>query len=62
MVLGILVEHGREKGVAITTYLQYMIDKYVDYNSKKTRWHYSRGGLVVFLDATTFRSNSLLEN
>lgn len=46
MVPGILAEHGREKGVAIITYLQYMIDKCVDYNSKQTRWHYSRGVLV----------------
>lgn len=46
MMLEILAEHGQEKGTAIITYLQYMIDKCVDYNSKQTRWHYSRGVLV----------------
>lgn len=46
MMPEILAEHGQEKGTAIITYLQYMIDKCVDYNSKQTRWHYSRGVLV----------------
>ena len=46
MMPQILGEHGKEKGAAIITYLQYMIDKCVDYNSKQTRWHYSRGVLV----------------
>ena len=46
MMPQILAEHGQEKGTAIITYLQYMIDKCVDYNSKQTRWHYSRGVLV----------------
>jgi putative DNA methylase len=46
MIPGILAEHGQEKGTAIITYLQYMIDKCIDYNSKQTRWHYSRGVMV----------------
>lgn len=46
MMPEIFAEHGQEKGTAIITYLQYMIDKCVDYNSKQTRWHYSRGVLV----------------
>ena len=38
MIPGILNEHGQEKGTAIITYLQYMIDKCIDYNSRQTRW------------------------
>lgn len=34
----ILSELGEEKGKAVVTYLQFMIDKGVDYNSKQTRW------------------------
>lgn len=34
----ILREHGEERGRAIVTYLQFAIDKCVDYNSKQTRW------------------------
>ena len=43
MIPGILKEHGQERGTAIVTYLQYMIDKCLDYNSKQTRWEYTRG-------------------
>jgi adenine-specific DNA methylase len=34
----ILRELGLERGRAVVTYLQFMIDKCVDYNSKQTRW------------------------
>lgn len=34
----ILRELGEERGRAVVTYLQFMIDKCVDYNSKQTRW------------------------
>ncbi|ODW58669.1 DNA methylase [Vibrio parahaemolyticus] len=34
----ILAELGQEKGKAVITYLQFAIDKMVDYNSKQTRW------------------------
>lgn len=46
MIPVLIEEHGLEKGIAIAHYLQYMIDKCVDYNSKQTRWHYSRGVVV----------------
>ena len=46
MIPQILAEHGKDKGTAIITYLQYMIDKGVDYNSRQTRWHYTRGAMV----------------
>jgi len=39
----IIQELGPEKGRAVVTYLQFMIDKCVDYNSKQTRWEYTRG-------------------
>jgi len=42
----ILRELGEERGRAVVTYLQFAIDKGVDYNSKQTRWHFSRGVLV----------------
>jgi putative DNA methylase len=42
----IMKKHGEERGRAIVTYLQFAIDKGVDYNSRQTRWHYSRGVLV----------------
>lgn len=42
----ILDELGEERGRAVVTYLQFMIDKGLDYNSRQTRWHYSRGVLV----------------
>ena len=38
----ILRELGRERGRAVVTYLQFMIDKGLDYNSKQTRWEYTR--------------------
>ncbi|MCF8011660.1 MAG: DUF1156 domain-containing protein [Clostridiales bacterium] len=34
----ILAELGEERGCAVITYLQFVIDKCVDYNSKQTRW------------------------
>jgi adenine-specific DNA methylase len=37
---------GNEKAKAVITYLQFAIDKGLDYNSKQTRWHYSRGVLI----------------
>ncbi len=39
----ILEELGQERGRAVVTYLQFMIDKGVDYNSRQTRWEYTRG-------------------
>jgi putative DNA methylase len=39
----ILEELGEQRGRAVVTYLQFMIDKGVDYNSKQTRWEYTRG-------------------
>jgi len=39
----ILRQHGEERGRAIVTYLQFAIDKCLDYNSKQTRWEYTRG-------------------
>jgi adenine-specific DNA methylase len=39
----ILSELGEEKGRAVVTYLQFAIDKGVDYNSRQTRWEYTRG-------------------
>ena len=46
MIPEIMKEHGKERGTAIVHYLQYMLDKCVDYNSRQTRWHYSRGVAV----------------
>lgn len=45
MIPGILEKHGRDKGAAIVTYLQYMIDKCIDYNSRQTRWIAQRGSV-----------------
>lgn len=42
----ILAELGNERGRAVVTYLQFAIDKGVDYNSRQTRWHFSRGAVV----------------
>ncbi|WP_462325579.1 DUF1156 domain-containing protein [Desulfoplanes sp.] len=39
----IIAELGEEKGRAVVTYLQFAIDKGVDYNSRQTRWEYTRG-------------------
>ena len=39
----ILEKEGEEKGKAIITYLQFAIDKGLDYNSRQTRWEYTRG-------------------
>jgi len=38
----ILEELGHERGRAVVTYLQFMIDKGLDYNSRQTRWEYTR--------------------
>ncbi|WP_330925451.1 DUF1156 domain-containing protein [Candidatus Sororendozoicomonas aggregata] len=42
----ILAELGEARGRAVVTYLQFAIDKTVDYNSKQTRWHFGRGVIV----------------
>jgi len=39
----IVEEFGEEKGKAVVTYLQFAIDKGVDYNSKQCIWHAARG-------------------
>lgn len=39
----ILAELGQERGRAVVTYLQFVIDKGLDYNSKHTRWEFTRG-------------------
>lgn len=39
----ILEELGEERGRAVITYLQFAIDKIVDYNSRQTRWEYTTG-------------------
>ena len=39
----IIEELGASRGRAVITYLQFTIDKGTDYNSRQTRWHYSRG-------------------
>jgi adenine-specific DNA methylase len=38
-----LKEVGEERGKAVATYLQFAIDKGTDYNSRQTRWEYTRG-------------------
>lgn len=42
----ILEELGEERGRAVVTYLQFAIDKILDYNSRQTLWHVSRGVLA----------------
>jgi len=39
----ILRELGEERGRAVVTYLQFAIDKCLDYNSRQTLWHAVRG-------------------
>lgn len=39
----ILEKLGEDKGRAVITYLQFMLDKATDYNSRQTRWEYTRG-------------------
>lgn len=41
----ILAELGEEKGRAVITYLQFAIDKGVDYNSRQNRWIPQRGSI-----------------
>jgi adenine-specific DNA methylase len=43
MASEIISTEGKERGTAIIHYLQYMIDKCLDYNSRQTRWEYTRG-------------------
>jgi putative DNA methylase len=38
----IIAELGLERGKAVVTYLQFAIDKGLDYNSAQTRWEYTR--------------------
>ena len=42
----IMAELGEDRGRAVVTYLQFAIEKTVDYNSKQTRWHFGRGVIV----------------
>ena len=42
----ILEALGPQRGKAVITYLQFAIDKAIDYNSKQTRWHFSRAVIV----------------
>lgn len=42
----ILQVEGKEKGTAIVHYLQYMIDKCIDYNSRQTMWISQRGSIA----------------
>ena len=42
----IIAELGKDRGRAVTTYLQFAIDKGLDYNSRQTRWHYGRGVII----------------
>lgn len=46
MIPGILQKHSHQRGKAIITYLQFMIDKCLDYNSRQTLWHAKRGVLA----------------
>ncbi|MCF8017315.1 MAG: DUF1156 domain-containing protein, partial [Chromatiaceae bacterium] len=41
----ILAELGEARGRAVVTYLQFAIDKFVDYNSKQTRWDFTRNAI-----------------
>lgn len=43
IIPGILAQQGEEKGKAIVTYLQFMVDKLLDYNSRQTLWNTPRG-------------------
>ena len=56
----ILAELGPERGRAVVTYLQFAIDKGLDYNSRQTRWEYTRGIVKEHLVATIFPSNGPL--
>lgn len=39
----ILSDYGEERGRAVITYLQFALDKIIDYNSRQTRWEFTRG-------------------
>jgi len=45
MTSEIIKDTGAEKGRAIIHYLQYMIDKCVDYNSRQNRWQYTKASI-----------------
>jgi len=61
----ILESLGSEKGRAVTTYLQYAVDKCLDYNSRQTRWIPQRTsvsgtfGRHDFFSEMDFRRNDL---
>ena len=46
MVQEIIAVEGEERGKAIVHYLQYMIDKCIDYNSRQTLWHAKRATIA----------------
>lgn len=46
MIPEIMNSNGNERGTAIVHYLQYMIDKCVDYNSKQTTWNFKRSAVT----------------
>jgi putative DNA methylase len=50
----IIAKHGPRPGRAIVTYLQFVIDKAVDYNSKQTRWIPQRGFCIGDLQSARF--------
>jgi len=39
----VIEKHGEERGRALITYLQFALDKTIDYNCSHTRWEYTRG-------------------
>ena len=46
MITEIMAAEGEERGKAIVHYLQYMIDKCIDYNSRQTLWHAPRATIA----------------
>jgi adenine-specific DNA methylase len=53
----ILASLGRERGCAVITYLQFAIDKGLDYNSRQTLWHSSRGVIAHTFTRHNFSLN-----
>ena len=53
----ILETLGRERGCAVITYLQFAIDKGLDYNSRQTLWHSSRGVIAHTFTRHNFSLN-----
>jgi adenine-specific DNA methylase len=51
----IITALGNDRGRAVVSYLQFAIDKGIDYNSKLTRWEYTRGVVKGPLAGTTSR-------